>query len=149
MESIEKVNDEVMEAEMVEEAPRVQSDHERFVSALRDLADFYDARPTLPIPCTSRLDVFALQPEDTHRIAKLLGKSRKEVIGDSLFVLKRQFGQFSLEFNWTRETVCERIVVGTEQVEVPVMVQQGTKTETRDKVEWRCPKITAPKLEGR
>jgi hypothetical protein len=37
-----------------------------------------------------------------------------------------------------REQVCERIVVGTEEVTVPAVEAKPERTEVREVVEWRC-----------
>jgi len=123
-------------------------EHKEFVSSLRELADFYEARPELQVPHEVCVNLWYQTPEEAQIVARLLGKVRKEVLGDSFFLLRRQFGPLKVEAIWNRDQVCERVVVGQETVEERVPATFTTQKVTRDKVEWRCPKITAPRLEG-
>jgi hypothetical protein len=122
-----------------------ETTREDFINGLIELAEFYRERPELELPYRAELNIFARKAEDLPRIAKLFGTCKKEVLGDSYFVLSRKFGLLTLEALWGREQVCERVVVGQETVEEEVPVVYEKRTVTRDRIRWDCPKgVLAP-----
>ena len=117
--------------------------HQKFADGLRALAAFVELHPELELPSKQTFYVF---PEKTEvrKYARAFGKAKKRV-SDSYFDLEKDFSPAALlQATWYREEVCEKVVVGTETVTEPVMVQQGTRTVTREKVEWKCPKVLEP-----
>lgn len=116
--------------------------HVKLIQSLRALADFYEQRPEFPLPVISNLNAFP-QESELAAIARRVGKAAKRVAGGgSYFTISKSFGAITLDFNWTRDQVCERVVVGRETVEekVPVHTTYETRKVERDKVEWHCPK---------
>jgi hypothetical protein len=130
---------EALQGEWVDEVKPLTRRQE-YVKNLRAMADFFESQEAVPIPlCNTRIDLFSLSPDEVPAIAKAFGSAKKEYIGDSFFVLKRQFGELlSVEANWNREKVCTRVVVGQKTVARQVPVAYETKNETVDVVEWRC-----------
>lgn len=43
-----------------------------------------------------------------------------------------------LDVSVSREQVCERVVVGVEEVTIPAVPAQPERVEEREKVEWKC-----------
>ena len=118
--------------------------NKEFVESIRALADFYEARPTLPAPYLNGGDIsiFAKGKEEMAIAARLFGKSTKEV-DDSFFRIKRveKIGVFTLQALEYRSQICERVVVGRETVEIRVPDTFKTEMVTRNVVEWHCPKL--------
>lgn len=110
------------------------SDREATIKALRDLADYLEERPGVPTPSISTMFAFAYP--DVHpvaEVARAMGGFDKTHDG-SFLNLVRDFGAFRLEVSYRSEQVCERVVVGTE--EVP---EKTVPAHTKEIVEWKCP----------
>lgn len=75
--------------------------------------------------------------ETMARYARLLSPCEKSDDA-GYFNLVKRFGEVELHVYTMREKVCERRVVGTREVERPVMEQVGTETVTEEVVEWEC-----------
>jgi len=120
--------------------------NQEFVQALRDLADFYEARQELKLPTDPRFVLTPSGSEGIAQTARQLGNCVKST--DSLFYrLKRSFGPIDLEAIEYRSQVCEQVVVGRRVV--PATRIEAREAEVipeheEDIVEWRCPKL----LEG-
>jgi len=120
-----------------------RTEHQKFADGLRELARFVESHPEMAVPCEQTFYIFP-KKEEVGKYARILGRSKKRV-SDTYFDLVREFPPAAkIQVTWGRDEVCERVVVGTVTVEEPVMVQQGTKTVTREKVEWKCPKVLEP-----
>jgi hypothetical protein len=73
------------------------------------------------------------------RIARAMGRADKRVVGP-VFELRREFpGGVRYELRLGREQVCERVVVGEEEVEEPDYERVPRRTVRRERVEGRCP----------
>jgi hypothetical protein len=108
----------------------------QFIAGLRELADFYESHPEVPIPKPSYLDfsVYSLHTKsEAAGIIKLLGTITKEYTDSGLFKVVRYFGPIALKFVFNRDTVCERVVVRKEVVPEHV----------REIVEWKCAPVLA------
>lgn len=117
------------------------------VAGLRELADFLEANPELMDYMV--MPTFYVFPYGGNalfaRLALTLGNARKSVSG-SYYNVERDFGPITLQVTASRERVCERVVVGTEEVEVTepdpeavAALPTVTRIETVEKVEWVCP----------
>jgi hypothetical protein len=122
-----------------------------WVDGLHAVADYVEAHPGLPLPSAfgARFYLFAGHEADEGetplafltRCARELRRTDKDV-DPNYFSLSRRFGPHAIVALAARDAVCERVVVGTEPVEVqvpPEGVAMVTVTEQRDVVEWRCP----------
>lgn len=138
-----------------------------FTAGLREIADFLDAHPEVPLPnigsyphedsgYVPTLTAFASlaardgrsQLDIMRAAARAMGRSGTKglAIGpDPGFVVYRRFGGIHLVIEADREEVCERVVVGTHQVteEVPdpdVVAAAPLVTRTRvvEDVRWEC-----------
>jgi hypothetical protein len=110
-----------------------------YVEGLRGLADFLELRPELiPINYVSLWHFVAADQFGT--LAQTMGGSTKTA-SDKYLGLDRKFGPHSLNLRVEREEVCERVVTGTEIVEIddPDAPPVPKITVERDKVEWVCP----------
>lgn len=110
--------------------------HQEYADGLRQLADWYERHPTIPLPQYSTLSVHGA--EDVAYIARALGKATKGLSGSQgeLFTLHRVFGSITLKFFFWRKQVCTRRIVRIE--EVPA---QTFEAYTREIVEWDCESI--------
>lgn len=119
---------------------------DELVEGLRSLADFIEERGLeLPIDSPSvelsewLYDDYYGRKKRTARdkirhVAKIIGRAEKSF--DYRFDLTRKFGPFvSLEFSVSRETVCERRVIGKKTV--PAQVHSSPE-RVEDVVEWIC-----------
>lgn len=151
------MDDVVLDGQVVDETPvqftpkTLPSGHLLLIESLRAMADFYERRPEVPVPNITSFNVWPVEA-DLPRIARAIGKCEKTTLSDAYFILRKDFGAFALDFNWSRQQVCERVVVGRETIEekVPVHTTYETRMVERDRVEWHCPKsiIARPQIEA-
>ena len=140
-----------------------------YVEGMYGVADLLYTRPDLPLPSgisdeesegtSHHAYVFGLQFEgesDRERLAdaaRKLAQSGKVLKGSDnhWYWVELQFGDWAYRVLASRQNVCERVVVGTERVEIQKEVRPA-ETETayvdREVVEWRCPEsLLAPEGE--
>lgn len=126
------------------------SNREEFVAAMREVADFIESHPNVPVPeGYSGIRLYAsVETVDELRAAfHLSGPWAKEYQGETA-VYKKEFGP-QPENNWSkgshityqvslpREQVCVKRVVGQEWVP-PAPSYAQTTGYYRDVVEWDC-----------
>lgn len=102
------------------------------LQALRDLADYLETHPQVPLPYIGKLNAFGVGG-DLPTIARAMGGFEKGSGGGYLELIKR-FGSITLAVNFNSDEVCERVVVGTERVS-----EQIIPAHEQEIVEWRCP----------
>jgi hypothetical protein len=107
------------------------------IRAMRRLLTFVEANPELPLPYFSQLDAFAHLDDDGYEVKELtriMSPCTKRGMG-TFFTLIRDFGAgVMLHLNFPREDVCERVVIGTEEVPEKVI-----PAHVQEIVEWKCP----------
>src|SRR5579864_4791307 len=87
-------------------------ENQEFVNSLRQLADFYEKHPEVPLPDTVRMPIYSLNTkEEIEPVARAFGNAFKRV-DDNFFKLVRRFGVIDLEVIAYREKVCTKRVVG-------------------------------------
>jgi hypothetical protein len=112
----------------------------------RTLADLIEEIPELgdEFSDTERILVYVWEDaaEKLSKLARRLPGRVEKVAGRSYFGFEYDMGGGRvLHVYSSRSAVCERVVVGTEKVEVEVEVEPAkteTKTEEREVVEWVC-----------
>ena len=109
------------------------SDRLNDISHLRELADFLEVNPLVPVPPINR-DVFVRTKEELIAIAKNGGTVEKGTAGDWFFLRYRLSPHNSLEINIDRDKVCERIVVGKKPIP-----EKFIPAHEEEIVEWKCP----------
>lgn len=115
------------------------------ITGLRELADFLESRPGVPVPFEVKVAYPVSGSEDPRAemaaIARAMGDAKKNQWGD-YFELLREFSGGVVYEAWAPcEQICERVVVGHETVEVPdpeALKSVPKVTERREKIEWRC-----------
>lgn len=110
-------------------------DGKDYAAALREIADWYEQHPEVPFSRFITVGGVEKTREQAAEIARTLGACRKEHL-DTTFHLTRTFSGVDLCFVFWRATVCDRVVVGVE--EIPEKVEPA---HTREKIEWRCAPI--------
>lgn len=147
-----------------------ESTRREFTEGLRQIADFLDDHPEVPLPWLNSSETGTFRPtlpiilvdkdgqkETLAAIARAMGTAEKNVRGNlpDRFYLYRQFAGIALAVNAARDQVCERVVTGTREVEVeepdPVALAQVPtvkKTVTIEDVEWDCKPLLAAPAEG-
>lgn len=106
------------------------SDRQATLDGLRALAEYLEARPDVPLPFLRMVNAYG-QPEDLAVIAKAMGGFQKDHYGDYLALVKT-FGPVKLHVSFHSQDVCERVVVGVEEI-------PAKPAHTREIVEWKCP----------
>jgi antitoxin component HigA of HigAB toxin-antitoxin module len=139
-----------------------KSSRETYTQGLREIADFLDAHPEVPLPYLSSfqtgnwentLDIYLVsekgQKEKLAAIARAMGHADKVMDGDKMRVFRR-FAGITLIAQASRDQVCERVVIGTREIEVEekdpealAAVPVVKVTKTVEDVEWRCAPILA------
>lgn len=121
---------------------------------LRALADALDENPDLPLPTiasSATIYILFAAAEDVRALVRA-ARGRVEKTEDTMFDSIEYTGEIApglyLSLSVPREQVCDRIVVGTETVEVPDPDAPLVQVE-RDVVEWRCRPILETTAEGR
>ena len=103
---------------------------------VRAVLDWLETHPEVDLPygidCGGFLIASVDKREQLRDLARTFGECEKEYSDDS-FYLRKWFGGSSLYAFARRAEVCERVVVGTE--EIPARIQPAY---TRELVEWRC-----------
>jgi len=120
------------------------SSHEEYIAGLREYADLLEANPGLPRttgeyfcwPCTSSEQMVAT--------VRLFGGQwdKRTSEGSDYFTLERFIGPHRISVYTARENVCERVVIGTETVEIPdpeLVADVPLVTVEQDVVRWVCP----------
>jgi len=104
--------------------------------------------PVIPLPVgfSDSFQIYAWDTKDeAAQMAKAMGTCEKSY-DDTFFRLIKKFGTVTLVGVFSRQQVCERVVVGTKEVEVeeadPVAVAAIPKVKVKKQieiVEWKCP----------
>ena len=102
------------------------------INDVRDMLDYLEATPDLDLPFMGEFNLFP-DSGSISEVARLMAPFTKEST-DQLFILRRKFGSVNLEANFYHDTVCEKVVTGTREIE-----EQITPARTEDIVEWKCP----------
>lgn len=110
-----------------------------FVESLRELADFYEQNPTLPIPNKQTINLFDITVEQIKEFITLSKKTVKKSWIESFFYATIPFGsRIELDLNIARNKVCEKVV--TKRIitkQVPVSFEE--KEIEEEIIEWKCP----------
>jgi hypothetical protein len=116
------------------------------VKDLRELADFLERRTIITGRVTMpTVYLFARDADEFAQSISMIGGFEKKVDDYAMKAVK-MFGDVKLMVHVQRSEMCEKIVVGTKQVELtrevyPEGVTPTTVTETVDEdiTEWSCP----------
>ena len=128
----------------------VEADRPAYAAGLRHLADLIESGAS-PIPHGS-MDLFLAfgkipadeQPTAARDLMRALGGGVYGKDPDSTtLALNGMCGGVPISIYVLREAVCERVVVGTETVELPAQEALPARTETRERVEWVCSPLLA------
>lgn len=116
------------------------------ITGLREVADFLEQHPELPMP--SGLNYMGRHLNSRDELvaaARALGRADKDFSTDYAQIKRTFSGGVALAYQAVREQVCERVVVGTRKVVVeepdPEQVAALPKVRRIEKVEdveWRC-----------
>jgi hypothetical protein len=106
--------------------------HAEFVSSLRELADWYEARPDLKVPNHTSIGTFVFGQDEFREMTKIAGNVTKSHKYGFLEIGKT-FGSIHWYLNIEQELVCERVEVG-------VKSYPAVPARTVPVYEWKCPK---------
>ena len=115
--------------------------NEEYVAGLRAVADWYERNPNVPLP-ESEITIAGVTEsrEAAADVLRTCAPCRKDIAGD-LFTIRKEIGPMTLKFLFWRNSVCERVVVATEEVPERVIPAEPERVEpayTKEIVEWRC-----------
>lgn len=117
--------------------------NQEYAHSLRLIADWYEAHPEFEAPYGD-FSVCNLNGKDTAAaLVRALGGCEKEY-SENMFFIKKSFAGLKISFAFYRNDVCERVVVGEEDVPEKIIPAQK-----REIVEWRCAPILAASDEAR
>lgn len=148
-----------------EEAPEPETGRAAYTRGLREIADWLDAHPEVPLPYQNYLmtgktettfPIFVSSWDGDEReqlatIGRAMGRFDKFAKpDDDQFVIFRRFGGIAVAVQADREQVCTKVVTGTREVteEVPdpealAAVPKVTVTKTVEDVIWECRPLLA------
>ena len=107
-------------------------DRTQKINDVREMLDYLEATPDLQLPWFDGFTSFP--PSDSiSEVARVMAPFTKEAT-ETFFILLRDFGSITLRATFYHDTVCEKVVTGTE--EIPEKI---TPAHTVDIVEWKCP----------
>lgn len=117
------------------------------LSDVRGLVGWLEAHPDVPLPLDwsayASICLYSLDNKDeAEMLAKQFGSCTKEW-NDQFLHLKKRFGLITLDAVFSRANVCERVVVGTEELPETVIPERVEPARVVEKVEWRCSPILA------
>lgn len=105
------------------------------IADARAVLDWLENHPEVELPYDFRYGFLIAginTKDELATLARAFGESEKEFVDDG-FYLRKRFGGTQLYAYTARQEVCERVVVGTEEVPERVI-----PASTREVVEWRC-----------
>jgi len=118
-------------------------ENHEFINALRELADFYEARPDMELPISLEISLYPSGKQGMAKVARQMGKCEK--VADGMFFrVKRFFGPIQLVAIEYRSMVCEKVTVGKKIVPetvIPAREAQVIPEHEEEVVEWRCPEL--------
>ena len=85
---------------------------------------------------------------DTMKAALKHGAAIQKEYETSSFYLKMQFGAIQYKIMTLRNNVCDRKVIGTEEVEIKTPIDWEVTTTTKDVVEWDCHPLLGASTDG-
>lgn len=110
-----------------------------YATALREIADWYEAHPDVPAPSPAPINLFFGDKDELVAVARAVGERLTKSGSGDWYWLRKEFPSgWALEFNVRREQVCTRRVVGTEPVP-----EQIIPAHTKEIVEWDCHSLLA------
>jgi len=116
------------------------------IQVIREVIDFLEAHPRLPLPSLSPMYCWFYNKEELIEAVKELGDCKKVYQGN-YFMAVKNFHGFELQVATPKETVCKQIVtkkIVQEQVPVTWELQDVEK----EIVTWDCPdSLLAPEPE--
>jgi hypothetical protein len=121
------------------------TERQRTLTDAQAMLDWLKAHPEIPLPSELRkhngLSIYAWNSKEEARImARAMGTFEKN--GDeTLFRLIKRFGSVNLHAVFSRNAVCERVVLRTEEVPEKVIPERTEPSYTKEIVEYRCPSL--------
>ena len=126
-----------------------------FVAGLRAAADFFESNPDAGVPYDARMGFHCSSRDEFVTAVRALGRAEKDFTSSYARATRDFGGGVQVDYQAYRSEVCERVVVGTREVEVEepdpeavAALPKVKRTETVEDVEWRCEPLLAPKVEA-
>ncbi|MFI5223675.1 MAG: hypothetical protein ACHQX3_05420 [Nitrospirales bacterium] len=120
------------------------TERELYVQGLRELADFYQNNPDVPIPWLTHDNYAVDSKADAEAVARGLRTFEKDG-NDSYLHLTKKFGNIVAKFVFTRTNVCVKKVVGVKTVPAAFIEAHTIPARTEEVVEWECSPLLVPK----
>jgi hypothetical protein len=113
-----------------------------YIRGLREMADWLEAHPDVPAPCSDIFNVFVKDKERFLEVRRAAGLSNKSGDANYVYFYKVFSGDIRLEINIKKELTCERVKVGEKVIPAKPArtIELPAEPEKREEVfEWRCP----------
>lgn len=115
-----------------EDAAAEKERRRAYVSGLRQLANFMEAHPDLPVPYAGAANAFVNSKADLAALARSTGVRWAKAASDDYFCLLVHFhGGHSYELNVSREQVCRKVVTGTR-------IEPAKPEQVVEEFHWVC-----------
>lgn len=122
--------------------------HLEYAAGLRAAAEFYENHAEIKMPHEMSVTNYSTHSKkDAADVLRAVGECQKDYSESQLTIKKEIAPGFFLRFVFSRERVCERVVVGTKIIPSHVLPARGETTvpeRIEEMVEWRCGSILAP-----
>ena len=111
---------------------KMASERDMYIAGLRELANFLDRHPDLPVPCAGAHNAFARSTTELAVCARTPGVHWTKGASGLYFYLSVEFsGMHSYKLNLMRELVCRKVVTGTR-------MQPAVPAREIEEYEWVC-----------
>jgi len=108
------------------------------IRGMREMINFLEVNEDVPMPYFGTFSAFP-GDDEVAGLARAMKPVTKE-FGSYYFTLRKTFSEgVKLDMSWSRDEVCQRIVIGTKEVEREVIPERVIEAHTEDIVEWACP----------
>jgi hypothetical protein len=122
--------------------------NQEYANGLRAAADFYENQAEIATPHEHVVTNYSVHSKkDAAAVIRALGACDKNYTVSQLQISKEIAPGFSLRFVFSRDQVCERVVVATKVIPehtLPASEETVVPARVEEIVEWRCGSI----LEG-
>lgn len=132
-----------------------------YAAGLRHLADVIEAHPECPLPSGNGLSFF-LHGDGSAQVAANLRRAfgggkwtKRPSYDENDLILEGMCAGLPINFWLNREQVCERVVVGTEEITevIPAVTEadlrpEQTITRTVEHIEWVCSPLLADEAQS-
>lgn len=110
-----------------------------FISMLRQLADWYEARPNMMAPCVDTFRLYSCTKPEFLALRREAGLSVKDMDGDYVKFTMPLPGDWKFQLYTNKKHTCQRVKVGTQIIKAkPEVLLPAEPEKVIDVYEWQC-----------